>query len=325
MSDDTVHMVLDSAVYSISNTYSQSSGRYTVNYKDAKLSRQFGADMPLGILTLQVVTKRDTSAWAPVGETRLIIVKAAGTGTVAIADWAYGDEPNAPVSINGTETVNYDYKVQNADDETYDAAVPTDVGNYTVRAAFAESDKYLAHSDTANFEITARPITITGIAAANKEYDGNDTAAIIGTATVSGVIDGDDVTVIYGTASFADKDTGTGKLVTFSGFSLGGADAGKYVLSEQPASVTADIIEVSPILPQIAEGNRITPTRNGINLATKTGVTIAVYNLSGKLISKQSYHAGNHSISLNRLPKGIYLIQARFAAQKTETILLTIR
>ena len=324
MSDDTVNMVLDSAVYSISNMYYPSLGRYTVNYKDAKLGRQFGTDMPLGILTLQVVTKRDTGAWIPVGETRLIIAKAAGTGTVAIAGWAYGDEPNAPVSTGDTGAVNYEYKVQNADDEAYGATVPTNAGNYTIRATFEESDKYLAHSDTADFEITAKPVTITGITVANKEYDGNETATITGIATVNGVIDGDEVTVINGTASFADKKAGTGKLVTFSGFSLSGADAGNYVLSEQPASVTADIIETAPTLPPIA--NRIiTPTRSGINLTVETNVTIEVYNLDGKLINKQNYNAGNHSISFSHQPKGVYLIQALSTAQKTETILLTLR
>jgi hypothetical protein len=324
MSDDTVNMVLDSAAYSISNSYSQLLGRYTVNYKDAKLKRLFGTDMPLGILTLQIVTKRDTGAWTPVGETRLIIVKAAGTGTVAITGWVYGDEPNAPVSTGDSGAVNYEYKVQDADDEAYSITVPTNAGNYTIRAAFEESDKYLAHSDTADFEITARPVTITGITAANKEYDGDETATITGVATVNGVIDGDDVTVIIGTASFADKNAGTGKLVTFSGFSLGGADAGNYVLPEQPAGVTADIIETSPILPPIAD-RIITPTRNGINLAVETNVTIEVYNLSGKLINKQNYNAGNHSISFSHLPKGVYLVQARFMAKKGETILVTIR
>ena len=395
MMDDTVNMVLDSAAYSISNTYSQSSGRYTVNYKDAKLGRQLGEDMPSGILTLQVVTKRSTGEWTPVGETRLIlyhrsekvtaptvtatnlvyngqeqsagiaaddlytvigdvatdagnyeatialkdkdnyewldgttddlnlpwsISKAVGVGMVAIDGWTYGDEPNAPVSNNEPEAVSYGYKVQDTDDETYRATVPANAGNYTVCATFEESDNYLAHSDTADFEIIAKPVTITGITAASKEYNGDATATITGTATVNGAIDGDDVTVINGIASFADKNAGTGKLVTFSGFSLGGNDAGNYVLSEQPASVTADIIKVSPILPQIADSRLMTPARNGINLAAKTNVTIEVYNLSGKLISKQSYLAGNHSISLGHLPKGIYLVRA----QKAETLRLTI-
>jgi uncharacterized repeat protein (TIGR02543 family) len=75
MSGGTVGKVLDSADYSISTAHIlQSYGVYAVNYESVTLSKQFGSDMPSGNLTLQVVTKRDAGAWAPVGETRSIIV-----------------------------------------------------------------------------------------------------------------------------------------------------------------------------------------------------------------------------------------------------------
>ncbi|GBU25471.1 hypothetical protein R83H12_02114 [Fibrobacteria bacterium R8-3-H12] len=88
----------------------------------------------------------------------------------------------------------------------------------------------------------------------------------------------------------------------------------------------------TPILPQISTGNHhIAQAKNGINLTTKTDATIEVYSLSGKLISKQSYFAGNHSISLGYLPKGAYIVLARFAgidaahSTTAETLRLTIR
>jgi len=80
----------------------------------------------------------------------------------------------------------------------------------------------------------------------------------------------------------------------------------------------------TPILRQAANNRLITLTRNGINLVAKTGTVIAVYNLNGKLISKQSYQAGNHSISFSHLPKGVYLIQAQFGST-AEIIRLAIR
>jgi len=80
-------------------------------------------------------------------------------------------------------------------------------------------------------------------------------------------------------------------------------------------SVTADITGPTPI-PQIATGNLLTQTQNGINLAAKTNATIAVYNLNGKLISQQTYFAGNHSISLSHLPKGFYIVKASFGSEK---------
>ena len=63
-----------------------------------------------------------------------------------------------------------------------------------------------------------------------------------GSASLSGVVSGDTVTLDTSVASgsFADKNVGTGKSVTASGFAIGGADGGNYSLT-QPTGLTADI------------------------------------------------------------------------------------
>jgi hypothetical protein len=58
---------------------------------------------------------------------------------------------------------------------------------------------------------------------------------------VSAKIDGDDVNIVSGLANFSDKNVGDGKTVTFSDFSLSGDDAGNYNLTDQPASILANI------------------------------------------------------------------------------------
>ncbi|UAY74303.1 YDG domain-containing protein [Pseudoxanthomonas sp. X-1] len=64
----------------------------------------------------------------------------------------------------------------------------------------------------------------------DKVYDGTTTASL-GTATLSGVIGGDDVAFAGASgASFVDKRAGTGKQVTVSGITLGGNDAGNYLV-----------------------------------------------------------------------------------------------
>lgn len=104
-------------------------------------------------------------------------------------------------------------------------------------------------------DITAKPVTITGLGAADKVYDGNTSAVMTGAAVIDGVISGDTVSVIQGTAAFAGPNAGTGIAVTFSGFSLAGADAGNYILSAQPASVTANITkDTSTAAPAAGEG-----------------------------------------------------------------------
>jgi len=192
---------------------------------------------------------------------------------------------------------------------------PTKAGTYTFTVKAENADG----SSAKQFIVTiARKLVTIGITVADKEYDGTAIATIVGTPTITGLIEGDDVTVVIGTALFADEEIGTGKTVTFSGFSLAGDDAGNYTLSGQPASVTADITEPTYILPQIAAGNRLAlaQTHSGINLTVTTGATIDVYNLSGKLMSSQNYLAGNHSISFGHLPKGMYIVKASFGSEK---------
>ena len=116
-----------------------------------------------------------------------------------------------------------------------------DAGNYTLTPAAATAS------------ITPRPLTVSGIAAADKVYDGGVAAAFdASNAILNGVISGDDVTLEAGNAvgAFADKHAGIDKLVTISGLALGGADAGDYTLNPTStafASITPRPLTVSGI------------------------------------------------------------------------------
>ncbi|MGY3265769.1 hypothetical protein ACVWZN_001842 [Lysobacter sp. HA35] len=104
-----------------------------------------------------------------------------------------------------------------------------DAGNYT-----------LATPSSATGDITRK--AVTGTTTVNtKTYDGNTSGS--GSIAVSGVVAGDTVTA-GGTFAFADKNAGTGKLVTVSGVTLNGADAGNYTISV-PAAAIGDILRKS--------------------------------------------------------------------------------
>src|SRR5262249_50741216 len=59
--------------------------------------------------------------------------------------------------------------------------------------------------------------------------------------SLTGVVGSDAVSLSGGSATFADAGAGTGKTVTGTGFTLGGADAGNYVLASTTLTTTADI------------------------------------------------------------------------------------
>ena len=126
----------------------------------------------------------------------------------------------------------------------WSTAIPSakDAGTYSVQYKAAGDS---AHTDTTpvTLEVTIAPkeVTVSGITAANKVYDGGTDATPTGTAVIDGRVGSDDVTVTAGTASFDNKNVGTDKTVTFSGYALGGTAAGNYTLSAQPDNANADI------------------------------------------------------------------------------------
>ncbi|MDR1866454.1 MAG: YDG domain-containing protein, partial [Bacteroidales bacterium] len=128
-------------------------------------------------------------------------------------------------------------------------------------------------------DIAVKAVTITGLTAQDKAYDGTTTATTTGGA-LSGVISGDIVTITAGTATFASSAIGNNITVSFSGYGIAGADAGNYILSAQPASVTANIT-------QSIYGVSIGSFANGSVSADKTSaqagetVTLTVYPNSG--------------------------------------------
>jgi ribosomal protein L27 len=87
--------------------------------------------------------------------------------------------------------------------------------------------------------ITQYGLSITGVTAQNKVYD-STTAATLAAGSLSGVFGGDTVSLTQGTGVFANKNVGTGKTVTASGFSLTGGDAANYSIS-QPTGLLANI------------------------------------------------------------------------------------
>ena len=86
-------------------------------------------------------------------------------------------------------------------------------------------------------------VTISGITAQNKVYDGTDTAELTG-GTLNGVAEGDNVQLdLSGAkAAFESKDVGTDRRVTIHGvLKLKGADAGKYELTQPTLDLKANI------------------------------------------------------------------------------------
>ena len=115
-----------------------------------------------------------------------------------------------------------------------------------------ESD---THKDSATVHpsVTQKEVTVSGITAANKEYDGNTDATVNASgATITGIVSGDSLT-ITATGTFADADVGENKTVTLTLGTLGGADSANYTLAtagnqtETKANITAKDVSISAV------------------------------------------------------------------------------
>ena len=96
-------------------------------------------------------------------------------------------------------------------------------------------------SKSTTFSIGRKPVTIGGISAATRNFNGTRTATLTGSPTVVGKEAGEDVSVTgTPTAQFDSADAGANKTVTVTGYSLTGADADNYELVSQPV-LTASI------------------------------------------------------------------------------------
>ena len=147
-------------------------------------------------------------------------------------------------------------------------------------------------------------VTITGLQAESKTYDGTAAAVITGTPALSGLMAGDDVTVdaARAAAAFADADAGTGKTVLLSGYALTGADAANYTLIAQPTGITADItkaaITVTPDAGQSKTYGENEPTLTFAVSAAANGESPA---FDGTLTRASGKNAGSYAIAIGSL------------------------
>jgi hypothetical protein len=101
---------------------------------------------------------------------------------------------------------------------------------------------------TLTVQLAKKELGVSGLGAASKEYDGTTAAVLSGTPALVGVVSGDEVSLSgSGVGNFSDKMVGVGKVVTISGYSLGGEQANRYRLGglSVSASITAKAVSVS--------------------------------------------------------------------------------
>lgn len=200
------------------------------------------------------VTAAETDNYNAAEETFTVIVVDKATADVTITGLpgtvTYGQEFTLAASQTGDTTSANKKWIWDYDQEYFKLVGPNaNTETITLRAIKAgtpskgitatyESGTHKG-SATVNPSVTQKEVIVSGITAANKEYDGNTDAMVNASgATITGIVSGDSLT-ITATGSFADADVGNGKAVNLTLGALSGASTGNYKLAASGNQTTA--------------------------------------------------------------------------------------
>jgi hypothetical protein len=195
-----------------------------------------------------------------------------GTGaTISGTPQLHGVVGTEDVSLSGTASGTFASK----DVGTHDVTVSG------LSLSGSDKDNYSLTLPTLSATISVKDLSV-GFEAQNKTYDGGDLATIKASPAPSfiGKVAGDDLTLGTGSAvaHFGNKNVGTGKTVTGSGFTKSGADAGNYAFSSPQGTTTADI-----------STRDLTVSASGVNKTydgtTDAAVTLSTDKLSGDIVN----------------------------------------
>ncbi|OWK36435.1 YDG domain-containing protein [Fimbriiglobus ruber] len=143
----------------------------------------------------------------------------------------------------------------------------------------AQAGDYTLTQPTTTADITPFGLTISGVTASDKVYDSTTNATLnTGSATLTGVFSGDTVTLgtSGATGTFAGKDVGTGIIVTTAGFTLGGAQAGDYTVTQPTA--TANITPFTLTVSGVTANNKVYDSTTAATLNTSSAALVGVFS-----------------------------------------------
>ena len=232
-------------------------------------------------------------------------------GTVSLGNWKYGETQqteNASVSggVNDYADPTYSYKAKGADDATYTSAKPSNAGEYTVKATWAETDNCPEISATANFEIYKRNVTLTS-ATDSKPYDGKPLTNNKVTVDGDGFAQGEGATYhVTGTQTEPNESSPTSNTFTYelkkgtleSNYNIQKVEGTLTVTGS--ATVPVDLskliqkelkLEEESSLPQNATFKVTVTESNKDNPATITGETASTSDSNSWTVNERTYTA----------------------------------
>ena len=208
----------------------------------------------------------------------------------------------ADFAIEGNREPALMFKVKGADDNTYTATAPTNVGEYTVKVSAEATAEWKAASKMFDFAIAKKELT----GAATKEYDGNATMP----ATLTGVLDGETVTA---TITMTSKNVGA----TVKEVTLAGADKDNYTIKADRVTASITAKPLTGTATKEYDGNATMP-------ATLTGVLDGETVTATITMTSKNVGATVKEVMLAGADKDNYTIKADGVTASITPIAITI-
>ena len=213
-------------------------GNYKISYVNANLS----------ITPYLIGSTPGGPAMFATAANRVYNTTDAATGTVAMTNLFAGDS----VTVNFTSAAFNNANVANGKTVAFSGV--------TLSGASSANYAMGTGAITATANITQAPVTISGLVAANKQYDGSTTAVISGAATISGLLGADTSTltgrVLSGTFASANVATGIGVTANLSSLTLGN---GNYYIAGVTLPLVANITSIPQVINNMAVVQQVSP------------------------------------------------------------------
>ncbi len=257
------------------------------------LDRHVGTDKPVLVVSSNFIIGSDAGNYTltnPRGEaTSARVTPRPVTLSFSGVERVYDGTTGATVTLNrgGSSVFSVD-DVSTTQTAVFTGAGAKNVGN---SKPIAVSDIVLSGPDAGNYtvtnttasttgRVTPKPVTVSGITATDRAYDGSTTVAVIaGTVGSSGFVDGDIVSVSLppaglSTGTIATPGVGTDKPVTVTGLTLTGSDAINYLIDSATSGITVDILP-----------RALVPTYTAPDKVYDGGITAAVTSTTAGIVS----------------------------------------
>lgn len=190
---EAVYTVEDGYYIPEDYTIEEQSGIQVIRLSSTQLKVSGIPTAPVVEIPLEEATKEEPETEEPTTELQ------PGSGSVTMADYYYGGTAPAPElksETNGTAGVVVEYKKASEPDTAYTTTVPTQVGEYMIRATFPATESYAAVTAAAEFVIRYLPApeqaySLNGTQGENGYYTSNVTVVPAEGYLIADALDGD--------------------------------------------------------------------------------------------------------------------------------------